>query len=337
MHTVSPGRMTAAVTVGIVTLQVLLLFAFVWPAANSAPRELPVAVAGPPDAVSQVRSSLAAAPSADDDVPAFDVVAVDDSEAARAAIEDREVYGAIVVTPTGPQLLVASAAGPAVAQMLRAAAAELSPAAGAVPVQDVVPTDPDDPIGAAFGAAVLPLVMTSVAGGIIAGLVLTGTRHRAAAVIGIAVIGGLASTAVLQYWFGIIGGSYVQVAGVLALLVGAVAATMAGLAVLLGRAGALLGVVVMIFIGNPLSAAGSAPEMLPQPWGAVGQLLPPGAGVSAARSVGFFDGHAAAAPLSVLTIWLLAGLAALVVGGWRSRTQVPGETSGLRDLSGSRP
>jgi hypothetical protein len=326
MHAVSPGRMTAVVTAGIVTLQALLLLAFVWPAANIAPRELPVAVAGPPEAVKQIGSSLAAVPRADDGAPAFDVVTVDDSAAARAAIEDRDVYGAIVVTPDGPQLLVASAAGPAVAQMLRAAAAELAPDGGAVPVQDVVPTDPDDPIGAAFGAAVLPLVMTSVAGGIICGLVLSGTRYRALAVTGIAVIGGLVSTAVLQFWLGIIGGSYIQVAGVAALLIGAVAATMAGLTALLGRAGALLGVVLMIFIGNPLSAAASAPEMLPQPWGAVGQWLPPGAGVTAARSVAFFDGAGAVAPMTVLAIWLLAGLVLLLIGGWRRRTPAIGES-----------
>jgi hypothetical protein len=331
MHTLSPGRLTAAVTVGIVTLQALMLFAFVWPAANIGPRELPVAVAGPPAAVEQVGSSLAAAPRSDADVAAFDVIAVDDRAAAEAAIEDREIYGAIVVTPDGPELLVASAAGPAVAQMLRAAAIELSPRDGAIPVQDVVPTDPDDPIGAAFSAATLPLVMTSVGGGIVAGLLLKG-RYRFVAVTGIAVIGGLVSTAVLQYGLGVIGGSYLEVTGVLALLVGAVAATMAGLAALLGRAGAVLGAVTMIFIGNPLSAAASAPEMLPQPWGAIGQWLPPGAGVSAARSVAFFDGAGAGWPLTVLAIWLVAGLALLLVAGWRRREPQGGAAPASQEL-----
>jgi hypothetical protein len=219
--------------------------------------------------------------------------------------------------------------------MLRAAAAELAPDGSAVPVQDVVPTDPDDPIGAAFGAAVLPLVMTSVAGGIICGLVLSGTRYRAAAVTGIAVVGGLVSTAVLQYWLGIISGSYIQVAGVAALLIGAVAATMAGLTALLGRAGALLGVVLMIFVGNPLSAAASAPEMLPQPWGALGQWLPPGAGVTAARSVAFFDGAGAVAPLTVLAVWLLAGIILLLIGGWRRKTPASGESVPRHAVSAS--
>ena len=315
MHSASPARLTVGVVVGIVTLQALMLMAFAWPAANVGPRELPIAVGGPPQAVEQVQASLAAVPGADGDGAAFDVVVVDDASAARAAIEDRQIYGAVVVSPDGPQLLVASGAGPAVAQMLRSAATELSPAGDAVPVEDVVPTDPDDPIGAGLGAAVLPLVMTSVAGGIIAGFALRSTRNRLAAVIGISLLGGLVSAALLQYGLGIVDGSYLEVAGILALLIGAVAAMMAGLVALLGRAGAILGAVTMIFIGNPLSAAASAWEMLPQPWGAVGQLLPPGAGVSATRSVAFFDGAAATKPLTVLAIWLLAGLALLIVGG----------------------
>ena len=334
MHRTSPARLTVAVVVGIVTLQALMLLAFAWPAANVGPRELPIAIAGPPQAVEQVEASLAGIPGPDDDGAAFDVVVVGDSTAARAAIEDREVYGAVVVSPDGPQLLVASGAGPAVAQMLRSAATELSPAGAAVPVEDVVPTDPDDPIGAGLGAAVLPLVMTSVAGGIIAGLVLRSPRNRLAAVTGIAVLGGLVSTALLQYVLGIVDGSYLEVAGVLALLVGAVAATMAGLVALLGPAGAILGAVTMIFIGNPLSAAASAWEMLPQPWGAVGQLLPPGAGVSATRSVAFFDGAAVTKPLTVLVIWLLAGLALLVVGGWRHRERTNADSV---DLVGGQP
>jgi hypothetical protein len=317
MHALSPGRVAAALVVGIVTVQAVMLLAFTWPAANVGPRDLPIAVAGPPQALEQVTASLAAVPGPDDEGAALDVVAVDDAAAARAAIDDREVYGAVVVSPDGPQLLVASGAGPAAALLLRSAAAELSPGAGAVPVEDVVPTDPDDPSGAGLGAAMLPLVMTSVAGGIVVGLVLRRTSYRLAAVLGIAVLGGLVSAALLQFPLGILGGSYVEVAGVLALVIGAVSAAMAGLVAVLGRVGAIVGVLTMIFVGNPLSAAAIAWQMLPQPWGAIGQLLPPGAGVSATRSVVFFDGAAAAQPLSVLTLWLLAGLVLLVLGGLR--------------------
>ncbi|MGH8823939.1 MAG: hypothetical protein ACRDVN_05625, partial [Jiangellaceae bacterium] len=295
-------------------------------ATNTGPREVPVAVAGPPEAVEQVEAALGAAPGPDD-VAAFEVTAVADEVAATLAIEERDVYGAVVVTPDGPRLLVASAAGPAVAQMLRAAAAELSEPGAAAPVTDVVPTTPDDPTGAGLAAGVLPVIITSAAGGLIAAVALRSTRLRLAAVTGITVLGGLVSAAVLQYGLGVVDGSYVEAAGVAALLIGAVAAGVAGLGAVLGRPGAVLGLLVMILVGNPLSAAASAPEMLPQPWGAVGQFLPPGAGVSALRSVAFFDGAAARTPILVLSIWLVAGLLLTAVAGTRRRAEPATPTS----------
>jgi type IV secretory pathway TrbD component len=70
--------------------------------------------------------------------------------------------------------------------------------------------------------------------------------------------------------------------------------------------------------------------MLPQPWGAVGQLLPPGAGVGATRSVAFFDGAGATKPSTVLAIWLVAGLALLVLGGLaRSRSHAEADPKPL--------
>jgi hypothetical protein len=230
-------------------------------------------------------------------------------------------------------VLVASAAGPAVAQLLRAAAAELSEPGAAAPVEDVVPTTPDDPTGAGLAAGVLPLVMTSAAGGLIAAVALRSARLRLAVVTGITVLGGLVSAAVLQYVLGVLDASYVEVAGVTALLIGAVAASVAGLGAVLGRPGAVLGLLVMIFVGNPLSAAASAPEMLPQPWGEVGQFLPPGAGVSALRSVAFFDGAAAGMPILVLSVWLVAGLVLVTLGGMRRRAEPPATSTSAPEVS----
>jgi hypothetical protein len=90
--------------------------------------------------------------------------------------------------------------------------------------------------------------------------------------------------------------------------------------------GAIVGVLTMIFLGNPLSAAASAWQMLPQPWGAIGQLLPPGAGVSATRSVAFFDGAAVAKPLTVLSLWLLFGVTVLLVSGLLHRDRASADT-----------
>lgn len=313
-------RLVVGLVVGVVAVQALMLFAFALPAVNSGPREVPVAVAGPPEAVAQVEQVLASTPGRDADVPAFDVSVVEDQEAATEAIADREVYGAVVVSPDGPQLLVGSAASPAVAQLLRSVA-------GPVPVRDVFPTTPDDPNGSGLAVGVLPLVMTSAAGGLAAAILIRRTGSRFAVLIGLTVIAGLAAAALLEYGLGVTEGSYWPLAGVLALLVGGVAAAVAGLGAVLGRAGAGLGMLLMIFLGNPFSAAASAPEMLPQPWGDIGQLMPPGAGASAVRSVAFFDGAALAQPVLVLSIWLVVGLVLTALGGL-GRSTVDDESAG---------
>ena len=75
----------------------------------------------------------------------------------------------------------------------------------------------------------------------------------------------------------------------------------------------------MILVGNPFSGVASAPEMLPEPVGGLGQLLPPGAGANLLRSTGFFDGAAAGGHVDGPRVWTLAGLAALIAAGLRDR------------------
>lgn len=312
MSRFSPSRLAVLVVVGVVAVQALMLLAFSWTASNTEPRELPVGVAGPPEVADQIAAGLGERRSDDGDTAAFDVLTFEDRAAAELAIRERDAYGAIVATPEGPELLVASGAGPAVAQLLQRGAAELNDG-DAPPVEDIVPTDPDDPNGAALASGVLPLVMTSAAGGAIAAIAVRGGWRRVTTVLALAIGGGFAATALLQYVVGAVDGPYFQLSATIALVVGAIAAGVAGLGAL-GRAGIGLGMLLLIFVGNPLSAATSAPEMLPQPLGEIGQFLPPGAGVSAVRSVAFFDNEALLQPAIVLGAWLVGGLLLILIG-----------------------
>jgi hypothetical protein len=92
-----------------------------------------------------------------------------------------------------------------------------------------------------------------------------------------------------------------------------------GLKALMGEGGIAVTALTMIFIGNPFSAAGSAPELLPQPVGWLGQLLPPGAGSNLLRSTGYFDGAGASGHIWVLAAWAALGLGALAAAALRSR------------------
>lgn len=283
----------------------LALAAFAWPAARLAPRDLPVGVAGP--GASQVSQRLA------EHEGAFDVQRFDDEADARAAIEDREVYGAIVAGPDGVTVLTASAASPLVAQLLQQPFA-----AQGAKVVDVVPADADDPRGAAFGSSVLPLVLAGVALGVALSLLSRPGIQQVMALVVASSITGLVGVGITQGWLGILGGNWLVNAGVLALTVFAIAATIAGFAALLGRPGIPLGALLMVLVGNPFSGVASAPEMLPETAAMVGQLLPPGAGATLLRGTAFFGGAGTTWPLAVLVGWAAFGLLALTVGAMRS-------------------
>jgi hypothetical protein len=154
---------------------------------------------------------------------------------------------------------------------------------------------------------VLPLVLAGMASGLLVWLAGGSWPARWAALVTASALAGLVAAGIAQGWLGVIGRQLGgQCRGVRPDRAGRGAAV-AGLAAVAGRAGAALGALLMVLVGNPLSGVSSAPELLPAPAGAIGQLLPPGAGGTLLRSTAFFDGAGAAAPLAVLASWVLLG------------------------------
>jgi hypothetical protein len=307
-HNRSAHRPPAAAILVVPVVVALILTLFAWPSARLEPRDLPIGVAGPGPATQAIEQRLTRQEGA------FDLRSYPDEGAARAAIEDREVYGAFVATADGPKVLTASAASPAVAQLLTHAADESG--AGTT---DVVKAGPH---GAALGSSVLPLVIAGILTGIVAALASSTALGRAARLVLAAALTGLLAAVTVQSWLEVVEGSLLVNAGVLALTVLAIGAALAGLYAIAGKVGLLIGALLMVFVGNPFSAMGSAPELLPQPVGAIGQLLPPGAGGNLLRSTGFFDGAGGGDHLAVLSAWAAAGLALLAVGALRERREV---------------
>ncbi|MFI7701434.1 hypothetical protein [Nonomuraea sp. NPDC049480] len=286
----------------------VLLTAFAWPSVRSSVHDVPIAVAGPATAVEQISTALGQR------LPGgFEIIEVAGTAAAERLIRDRQVYGAIDVSSGTPQVIMASAAGAAVAQTLQSLATALNQAqtqgtGTAIAVRDLVALPADDPRGAGLAAGALPLVM----GGLLAPLLLTrlvrGTARRVTGALTFAITGGLAAAAILQFWLGSLNGSYWANSGAIALTIAATSLSILGLESLLGVAGFGLGAVVMMLIGNPLSGAATAPEMLPGWSGVLGQLLPPGAGGQLLRSTAFFDGRGVTHSVVVLVAWLALGV-----------------------------
>lgn len=299
----------AVLTVAVIAIQFVMVAAYAWSAASTEPHDVPVAVTGPPAAVATVTGEIDLARPG-----AFRLVPAATPARAAADITGRLTYGAIVLTGRVPRVLVASAASPAVANVLTSLAGRLDGTAShPASVRDVVPASAADPTGAGFGFTVIPLMLSSVVGGALLTLGIRRPWLRAGALVGFGAGGGAATAAIARAWLGILPGSFPALASVAGLAVLAVAAAVSGLGQLAGRygrptAGIAAGAAVIVLLGNPFSGAGSAPEMLPGAWGLVGQCLPNGAVATLLRSVCYFGGARSAGPWTVLATWAAAGL-----------------------------
>jgi len=307
-------RAVVGLALALTVLLSTLLLAFGLPAVHTAPRDVPIALVAPPQAAAQITAGL------DKAQPGAFVVTTAASQAdARPLIRDRKVYGGFVVGADGLQVDIATAASPAVAQIVtgvgQALAGQLKVTAT---VTDVVPTSKDDPRAVGLSAGALPIALGGVMAGAAITFVIAGTWRRVATMAIFAVIAGFAMTAVLQFVFGTFDGSYVATSAAAVLGIFATGMTVLGLEQLLGRRGIALGALIVVILGNPLSGLASAPELLPQPWGAIGQFLQPGATGTLLRNIAFFDGAAIAKPVLVLAGWLALGLVTFWIGARRS-------------------
>jgi hypothetical protein len=318
------SRMLGAVAV-LVAVQAAMVFAFVFPGNNPKPHHVPVAFVGP----AQAEHAFTAKSGANLTVRHYA-----SEQAARTAINERRVYGALIENGSDQRLLVASAASMTVSQLLRSAAQSTGKP---VQVQDVVPLDRHDPRGATINLMFLPLIVVCFTAVLALGSLHLKRRQMLAAVGVFSLLGGLGITAVTSAGLDALPGSFLALSGMAALTILAIALPTAGLYRLFGQAGVALSAVVFLVIGNPASGNGTAPELLPGFWRWISQLMPPGAGGTGIRNLSYFDGHALTKPVLVLVAYAALG-AALVLGAdavrrLAVRTGSPGLAATARSAS----
>ncbi|MFD9001490.1 ABC transporter permease [Streptomyces sp. NPDC059582] len=190
-----------------------------------------------------------------------------------------------------------------------------TPAKVRVTTVDVVPSSADDPRGVVFSSAILPLTICGV---IIAlgamSVVHTSAWRRPITLVTVSAAAGFGVFLVAQGVLGALPHEHVATWAALSLTLFAVSATSAGLMTLTGPAGLGLSATLMVFIGNPFSGSTSAPELLPKAVDDIGQWLPPGAGANLVRGVAYFDGNDSGGHITVLVLWSVLGLAAVIFG-----------------------
>ena len=305
-----PVRRLLTVLVGVPALLIVMLLCFLTPSLNSGAKDLPLAIAGPPQATNRITSALGAkAPGS------FETTTYEQPDQARQAVKDRKAVGAIAVGTHGITVMTASGAGTPYVQLLKGIGAGLEATGQHVTYEDLAPMTNEDPTGVTITSLALPLAF---GGNVSAVLLITLLRKspwlRMLGAALMSVASGLAITALLQFGFRTIDGGFWMTTGALTLGIAAISLTVIGAKDLLGYPGLGLGGFLILFISNPLSGIATGPQWLPAPWGEIGQLMPIGAAGTAMRSAVFFNGAGAGRAVIVLTCWALAGLVMSALG-----------------------
>lgn len=187
----------------------------------------------------------------------------------------------------------------------------------------VVPLSESDSSGTGLTIAAFPLVIGGILGGVLSLNLIKGTWRRFATATLYAVIAGALTALILSTWFGFIPGDFATLWAAFAATYLATASFMIGMgALLVPAAGLGLGVVVTMFIGNPISGASMPSVFLPGAWGQIGQMLVPGASSTLLRSIAYFPEVATSGQWLVLGSWIAFGLLAGVIG-WALKERRP--------------
>lgn len=266
---------------------------------------------------------------------ALAVAVYDSRDAAADGIDRLDVYGALIVTATGVELLKSTAASPQVAATLTSLTGAAFAGTATPTVTETTPLPSGDSAGGGLGVMLQVVILGGTIGSM--GLGRLVPRYRAnwgrgelplvfLALYALCVGAGIAG---LARGFGV--GDHVDYLHLmlsLALINLAVTASTSALVSLIGTAGAGIGGLLYFLIGAPISGAATAGPLMPAFWHDFGQALPPGAGATLLRRVLYFPDAPLGAP--ILTLALYAGTGAAVLGtvnliaGFRHRKSLAG-------------
>ncbi len=302
---------------GVLVLQVLFIVSYVGALHSPSPSRVPFDLVAPAAVAGPLSSELNGLPG-----QPLSVSVTGTAAQARGGVLNRDVYGALVVSPAtvGPRdtLYVASGGGAALSNVLKGVIGTAE--ARQHRLLTVVDLAPAPQVKDFDGLSSFYLVVGWSVGGYLCASLLSisagarpSSRRRAVIRTGAmalyAAAGGILGAVIVGPVLGALPGSTWAMAGLGALVVFSVGMFTLALQALTGIIGIGLAVLVVVIAGNP-SAGGAFPwPMLPPFWRAIGPWLPPGAGTWTARSIAYFHGNAVRTSLLVLSAYAVAGAA----------------------------
>ncbi|KAB2590632.1 DUF3533 domain-containing protein [Streptomyces arboris] len=329
----------ALLVIGVLGLQLLFIASYVGALHKPKPTHVAFGVVAPQQMSQQLITQLDGLPGGP-----LDPRTVSSEAEAREQIMNRDIDGALIVSPQGrtDTLLVASGGGTVLSSALERILTQVE--AGqqrTVRTVDVAPASADD----FDGLSSFYLVVGWCVGGYLCASILAisaGTKPanrqraliRTAVMAVYAVAGGIGGAVIIGPILGALPGSVWGLAGLGALVVFSVGMITLALEALTGIVGIGLAVLIIVIAGNP-SAGGAFPlPMLPDFWRAIGPALPPGAGTWVARSIAYFRGNAVTGPLLVLSAWAVAGTALTLLLSMRRGAGRDDESAGTAPSAG---
>lgn len=297
-------------TIAHATIVTVLMLLFLWPAGGSEPRELPIGLVGPAQQTSQMAAMIES-----QQPGALAITEYESRTEAEAAIDAREIYGALVLGPQ-PEAVVASGANASVAALIQDLGDSLVKASlrqQGMQVPELKVTDrallpESDPRGMVFGSSSLPLVIGGISLGALASLRLRRVSSRIALATSASITTGFVAAAVLGGIFGALPGDYLMNALAMSAVIGAIGFALIGMHAVMGLAGFGIMAATLFLIGNPLNGVAMPAEFYPEGWGVVGQLMPIGAGFELIKRINFFELADQSTQWWVLTAWIVVGL-----------------------------
>jgi hypothetical protein len=296
----------AALTVFVIAMIASYSGAFAKPTLH----HMNVAVAGPQQLVDAIRGQ-----------DTLTVTQVDDATAARDQVYDRKTDAAFVVEPTGElKIYVAGGGGRSVANAAETVGRAVAAKAGLTPaVEDVAPTSPADPQGTVEFYAVIFLSIGATVGATLFGRMMGSVRRPstlALRTLSLAAYSALLAGGVTVYVDGVLGALTTntwQVFGALWLYAVAVGGAVTGVAAAFGTVASMIVTLFLVIVGNAAAAGPVGKPLLSGFYTTFNAIVPQGSGVALLRSVEYFGGNGALAPVVTLAAWGAAGCALAVI------------------------
>ncbi len=274
--------------------------------------DMPFGVVGP--------TTLAEA--AQGDLFTLDITQYDDQNAATQAMDRGEIYGALITTDSSTELMVVTSISDISPLDLADNFEKAAESAGeTISVKAYAPTPlaPKDP----FALVPATLLVVLLVGGYMSAALLTtavgsaSARWRGLWLAGFAVITGLVLDVVTTYWLeGFPEGSFWVAWPILSLIILVVALFAAVMRRVLGPAGIVVTLIVILQFGNPSSGGSNGATYLTPFWNGIGPFLPPRNAFLLLRNTLYFDGNGISQPLLVLLAYAVIGAAVLGFLDW---------------------